>query len=149
MTDAVHTIIILGELGEVLVRESAQLSQDYQKAVWEALVRDQEPPTPAATPLPYVVSSMIRYYAVGNHRKGMGRPPDDLPGGVVVYRVPPRGWTLGDNGVSFVVHAPGKRCTRVFAVFRDEVDIKTLSTSQSLVVQNNGKAWLATFKEKG
>lgn len=63
-----------------------------------------------------------------------------------LYRVPPRGWRLYENGVSYVVRRGG-RTVRVVAVFLMEPPAP-LSQRGFLVVSRQPRGWLATFEEE-
>lgn len=137
-----YAIVNLGSQGVALVLEAAKEERAYRLVCLQALQQGQ--PLPASPTLPSIVASYVRYWAVQTY----GRKDAVASGDIPVYHVPPRGWTLMRNGVTFVVGNRTKHgyMTRVAAVF--ESDGQTgVDTSSMLVVSKQSQGWLATFKE--
>jgi hypothetical protein len=137
-----YAVVNLGPQGVALVLEAAKRERAYRLVCLAALKKGQ--PLPPADDLPSIVASYVRYWAVQTY----GREESVSSGDVPVYHVPPRGWTLIQNGVTFVV-LPRQitGITRVAAVFEKNPTPGKIDMKSMLVVSKQANGWLATFKE--
>lgn len=137
-----HVRVELG-VGEPVVVAAAGLEQEYRKACIEALRAGAD--LPAAGMLPSLVASYIRNWAFRAYTRDSPYSEAD----VTIYRVPARGWTFMQNGVTFVVcSAKASPITRACAVFLTDL-MGPVHPKSMLVLSNQGNGWLASFRGLG
>lgn len=117
MDSPLYLIVCLGPEGAAAIERTAHLVHDYHAAYWKALVlgHDDVPDEPR---LPSCVTNATAYWVRKNFLRNQESPAPNVPAGVVLYRVPAKGWTLYLNGVSFVVNTD-QGTQRALATFRD------------------------------
>jgi len=137
-----YVLLELGA-GAQMVIDAATRERQYRLACITALRAGDEMPPPTVG-LSTLVASYVRYWALQVYSK-----PDPVASGdIPVYHVPPKGWALLRNGVSFVVSSRDlSGPTRAAATFAVEPS-GNIDTSAMLVVSRQTKGWLATFREQ-
>lgn len=135
-----HVRVSLGAVGEAAVVSAAVNERLYRLTCIEAVKLGAN--MPMSDSLASIVASYVRHWAVQTAERTDTVAAPDPP----VYHVPPRGWTLMRNGVSFVVVPKGAGRTRACAVFESPLTIE-VDEAGMLVLSKQPNGWLATFKE--